>query len=448
MQFPDSLLEAADAVRRGTWQIVDLVEACLARIEALDGRLRAWVLVDAAGARHQARRLADELAAGADRGPLHGIPVAIKDIVDVAGMPTKAGSPLRENHRAATDAPLVGRLRQAGAVILGKTVTTEWASFDPPPTRNPWNLQRTPGGSSSGSAAAVAAGMCLGAIGSQTGGSITRPASFCGIAGCKPTYGLVDARGVVPLAPSMDHPGPMARRVGDLAAMLQALAGPDEEDPFAVRPAACDYLSAAGHRVPRWRVGVLEDFESLADPQVRRATRAALDRWQQAGAEMISTRLPQPLIDVLRAHRIMMAVEAAQVHREDFPRRREQYGPNIAGLIDEGHRASGLEYAAALGAQRAFRRQMVRHMNDFDVLVSPSTVTPAPGPETTGDPRMNSPWSFCGLPTVSVPCGLSDDGLPVSLQLAGPPWREGQLLAAAAHAEAAVDFRSRPPLDE
>ncbi|HWA97397.1 MAG TPA: amidase, partial [Pirellulales bacterium] len=216
-------ITAGKAIRTGELSPLDLVDRCLERIERFEPRVHAWVMVDAEGARREARRLADELAAGNERGPLHGIPIGIKDIIDVAGWPTRAGSPIRAGHVAARDAELVANLRRAGAIILGKTVTTEFAGFDPPPTHNPWNLKRTPGGSSSGSAAAVATGMCLAAVGTQTGGSITRPASFCGIAGCKPAHGMVSVDGVVPFAPTLDHPGPMARAVDDLRVMLEAM---------------------------------------------------------------------------------------------------------------------------------------------------------------------------------------------------------------------------------
>src|SRR3954454_6171938 len=215
------------ALRAGRTTCVEVLGRCLGRIDALEPRVRAWVLIDRAGATEQARLLDEELGRGECRGPLHGIPIGIKDIVDVEGLPTAAGFGPWRDRVAGRDAAVVDSLRKAGAVILGKTVTTQFAWIDPPPTRNPWDLDRTPGGSSSGSAAAVAAGMCLGALGSQTGGSITRPASYCGVAGCKPSYRFVTCLGVVPLAHSMDHPGPIARCVRDLAILLQTIAGFD-----------------------------------------------------------------------------------------------------------------------------------------------------------------------------------------------------------------------------
>src|SRR5437762_8023655 len=215
-----TLHAAAEDIRVGRRSPVEVLEACLERLDRYEPHVRAWVLVDRDGARAEAGRLTRELRRGHHRGPLHGIPVGVKDIFDVFDWPTAAGSRLWRQSVARHDATAVRRLRQAGAVLLGKTVTTQYASFDPPPTRNPWQRERTPGGSSSGSAAAMACGMCLGALGSQTGGSITRPASYCGVLGCKPTFGRVSTDGVVPLAASMDHVGPIAGCVRDLAILL------------------------------------------------------------------------------------------------------------------------------------------------------------------------------------------------------------------------------------
>src|SRR5262245_4867483 len=231
MPEPMTITDAAGFTRRGALTPVELLEQCLARIDRYEDRVRAWVYVDRDGAREQAARLTAELKRNEYRGPLHGIPVGVKDIIDVFDMPTGCGSKLWANSYARRDATVVERLRQAGAVIMGKTVTTAFASFDPPVTRNPWNLDRTPGGSSSGSAAAVACGMCLGALASQTGGSITRPASYCGVYSLKPTYGRVSVDGVLPLAPSMDHVGAMANCVRDVATLFRTIAGADERDP-------------------------------------------------------------------------------------------------------------------------------------------------------------------------------------------------------------------------
>jgi Asp-tRNA(Asn)/Glu-tRNA(Gln) amidotransferase A subunit family amidase len=477
MTPPATINDAAQRIRSGELSIPDLLDACLRQIARLEPQLHAWVLLDAAGARRQAEQRAAELAAGRDRGPLHGIPIGIKDIIDVAGWPTRAGSPLRADHVAQHDAPIVARLRAAGAILLGKTVTTEFASFDPPPTRNPWNPQRTPGGSSSGSAVAVATGMCLAAIGSQTGGSITRPASFCGVAGCKPTFGLVSCRGVVPLSPHMDHPGPMARCVDDLALLLQALKprgwqallGPNQVDELALalqhladrqegEPPPADeppreHTSAAQPQHPplHWgtearrplRLGLATGFFlDEASPAVRAVTLAAAERLRQRGAEIVSLSLAVDFPRVLTFHRRIMAVEAAETHRETYPARADEYGPHIRQLLDDGHACSVLDYAEALRHRGAVRRAIVDALDaqQIDALLTPATVTTAPGPETTGDPRFNAPWSYTGLPTVNIPCALADDGLPCGLQLVGRPWAERSLLAAAAWCERQLEF--------
>ncbi len=290
-----SLAATAERLRAGETTPVNLLETCLARIRALDHELRAWVHVDESGARRDAVRLGDELRQGRPpRSPLHGIPMGVKDIFDVMGFPTLAGSPLRRGHIAAADGSMVARLRRAGAIVLGKTVTTEFACFDPPPTRNPWSLAHTPGGSSSGSAAAVAAGMCLVALGSQTGGSITRPASYCGVCGMKPTFGRLSVQGVVPIAFHLDHVGPIARSVEDLALVWRVLA--DE---------ACDAPDA---NVPP-RLAILGGFfEEQADAAVRTAAADAVEQLQAAGANVVARPLPDDFLEVHAVHRRIMAV--------------------------------------------------------------------------------------------------------------------------------------------
>ena len=444
MQLPPTILELARQPQRSSAS--ELVEQCLARIDRYEPQLRAWVLVDPEAARETARRLDDESRQGKSRGPLHGIPIGIKDIVDVAGWPTKAGSRLRENHRAERDAEIVTRLRDAGAIILGKTVTTEFASFDPPPTRNPWNLDRTPGGSSSGSAAAVASGMCLAAIGTQTGGSITRPASYCGVAGCKPTWGRVSSAGLVPFSFHLDQAGPIARSVGDLAIVVQTIAGYDPSDPVCQNLPVGDYASLASLDRPP-KLGVLEEyfFETASD-SVRSATQQAVERLRAAGLQPETVRLPASFADAHRGQRIIMGVDAAAYHRDNFPSRRELYGPAIATVLDEALSVSAIDYSAALAGQFRFRREMLATLAGFDALLTPATDTTAPTPETTGNPRFNSPWSYSGLPTVSIPCGLADDGLPVALQFIGRSFDDARLFAAAAWCERVLDFRGVPPI--
>lgn len=417
-----TIAKAAADMRSGELTPLDLVERCLARIDKLEPMLHAWVHVDADGARREAERLGKLLAAGEPAGALAGIPVGIKDLIDIAGWPTKCGSALREGHIADRDAPVITSLKKAGAIILGKTVTTEWASFDPPPTRNPWNLERTPGGSSSGSAAAVAAGMCLAALGTQTGGSIVRPASFCGIAGLKPGFGEIGIEGIAPLTLHIDHVGPMARRVSDLYFVWQALvagAHGSMESLFSKRWAESDletWIDAYGLNKTLFTLEgpLLERME----PAMRVAYDAALAKLKSS----ISLR-PLPLPDsfqhVHQWHRRIMAVEAAAYHRETFPSQRQAYGPQIATLLDEGHRVTAVEYATALIRREEVRNEFAQllhqHEDLLGCLVMPSTLGPAPTRETTGDPGFNSPWSYLGWPSLTIPCGLVD-GLPIGLQ--------------------------------
>jgi Asp-tRNA(Asn)/Glu-tRNA(Gln) amidotransferase A subunit family amidase len=430
-----SIAEASQQIHRGTLRPLGLLEQCLRRIGRYDDRLRAWVVVDEAGARQAARSLGDEAAAGKFRGPLHGIPLGIKDLVDVAGLPTRAGSPLREQHLAQHDAPLVAALRAAGAVIVGKTVTVEFAAFDPPPTRNPWDpaLRRTPGGSSSGSAVAVAMGMCLGAIGTQTGGSLVRPASYCGVATCKPSFGRISTEGIVPLSPHLDHPGPMARHVADLTILLHAMLGTD------------------GVELPRLsgppQLGVVENFfMERADGPIRTATRTALDRLAAAGAHVVPLRLPIAFEEVLAMHYCIMAFEAAAYHRAAFAEHRSSYGPMITTLLDAGLAISPQEYAAALADQRHVSHQIENLLGSFDALIAPSTDTTAPGLDTTGPRDFQAPWSYAGAPVVSIPCGLASDRMPAAVQLVGRHGQEAPLLATAEWCEEVLAFDALPPL--
>jgi aspartyl-tRNA(Asn)/glutamyl-tRNA(Gln) amidotransferase subunit A len=427
---------AAEAIRRGQLSPLELLDACLGGIDRHEGRVHAWVFVDREAAQAQAAALADELRLGRSRGPLHGIPVGIKDIFDVFDWPTAAGSRLWQHSVARHDATAVRRLRQAGAVFLGKTVTTPYASFDPPPTRNPYDAARTPGGSSSGSAAALACGMCLGALGSQTGGSITRPAAFCGAAGCKPTFGRVSTYGVVPLAPSMDHIGPLARCVRDLAVLLQTVAGADPYDPGCSGRPVPDWSAALRGPLRPPRLGRLRGlFESRAELATLRLLEQACERWRARGAEVVDVALPAGFGEVPERHRVVMAVEAAAYHAERLRRHPDDYGPRIAALLEEGLACPAPEYARCKAHQEQMRREVLPCLEEVDALLTPATPGPAPDAATTGDPVFNAPWSYLGFPTVCFPGGASPEGLPLGIQLGGRPWGEGELFAAAAWCE-------------
>ena len=448
-----TIAKAAQLMAAGELRPSELVESCLARIEQLEGQLHAWVLVDAEGARREAERLEMLLVLGEPIGPLHGIPVGIKDLIDVAGWPTKCGSVLREGHVAARDAAVITSLRKAGAIILGKTVTTEWASFDPSPTCNPWNPERTPGGSSSGSAAAVAAEMCLAALGTQTGGSIIRPAAFCGVAGLKPGFGEVAMDGIAPFTLHLDHVGPIARRVSDLYLVWQALIAGTHgslESHYSKRWADTDLETWVGAYGMNKTLFVLEGpLIDRMQPAMREVYAGALARLKSS----VHTR-PLPLPDSFKSvhtwHRRIMAAEATAYHRELFPSQRAKYGREISKLLDEGLALPAIDLAEALIRREELREELARllhqHEDLLGCLVMPATLGPAPGMETTGDPAFNSPWSYVGWPSLTIPCGLAADGMPCGLQFiaATPP----QVFAMAGLCERILGFHERPPILE
>lgn len=421
--------EAADAIRQRKITPVDLVEQCLAAIDRWEEKIRAWVFVDRDGARAEARRLTAELERGQYRGPLHGIPIGVKDIFDVFDWPTAAGSKLWANSIARKDADVVRQLRQAGAIFLGKTVTTQYASFDPPVTKNPWNPAHTPGGSSSGSAAAVSTGMCLGALGSQTGGSITRPAAYCGIAGCKPTYGLLPLDGILPLAHSMDHPGPMGQCVMDLALLMCGMNGFGSEE-------APNFAEKAAVAASRPRFGRLRQlFEERADDNVRDMMDEIAYRFSADGADVNEAALPGEFADVVGRHRMVMSVEAAQYHESRLRRHPEDYSPCIRQLLEEGLECPAPEYARTKEHQLELAAMMRSLLAADRILLCPATTGPAPLADTTGDPAFNSPWSYTGLPTISIQTGYFVDGLPLAIQLVAGPNREDLLFSVAAWCE-------------
>ena len=423
--FP-SITELGRALREGRTTCLAMLEGCLGRIDRFDQRIQAWVIVDHEAARAQARRLDGELTDGHDRGPLHGVPIGIKDIIDVAGLPTACGSRRWADCRAASDADVVARLRRAGAVVMGKTVTTAYAWIDPPRTRNPWNLEHTPGGSSSGSAAAVAAGMCAGAIGSQTGGSIIRPASFCGVAGFKPSRAAVSTEGVFPFATSLDHVGPIARSVADLAILFRAIRMRPEVTRFEPRPP----------RLGRPR----GFFDRRLHPSAQAATDHAVAALTAAGADVEDLDDPLDFDAVLVDHRRVMAHEAAALHSNWLDAFPEDYPPRIRDLILEGRSitAADYEHARAAMAQAAASLHAVLERRGLDGYVTPAATGPAPDPSTTGDPAFQSPFSFTGLPCASLPVGLVAQGLPVALQLVGALDRDVEILEHAQWCERAI----------
>ena len=434
MNFDDpaslTVAHAAALIARGALSAEALLDACLQRIAKSDGGVRAWVYVDEPGARGTARERDAETRAGRRRGPLHGVPVGIKDIFHVAGMTTTCGAGPAFHTRAAEDATSVARLRAAGAVILGKAHTTEFAYFEPGPTRNPWNGAHTPGGSSSGSAAAVAARMAPLALGTQTVGSVLRPAAYCGVVGFKGTYGSIPTDGVVPLAWSLDHVGVFARAVADAALAAGVLAA----RPMEAAPA------------PPPRLALAPELLERATPEVAAEVRAATQRFAGAGATVSEVTLPASFAGVHAAGRAVLEVEAAAYHEELYKAHAGQYRPRTRELIAGGLTRPAVAYVRAQRARLAFRQDVAALLAAHDALLSPTAPSPAPeGLAATGDPWFCAPWSSAGVPALSLPSALSPLGLPLAVQLIGAAARDAELLGVAAWCERVLDFTLSPP---
>jgi aspartyl-tRNA(Asn)/glutamyl-tRNA(Gln) amidotransferase subunit A len=422
---------------------VELTSRILARIDAENPQRRAYITVDHEGALRAARAAEAELRAGVDRGPLHGIPVAVKDIVETAGLRTTGGSRLRAEHVPARDAFVVHRLRQAGAVIVGKANTHEFAAGGTGENphygsaRNPWDPERVAGGSSSGSAVAVAAGLALGAVGTDTGGSIRIPAACCGVVGLKPTYGRVSRAGVFPLAWSLDHVGPMAGSVGDAAALLGVMAGADPEDPASAPWPVPDFGARLGETASLrgLRLGIPRGWTAAGvQPGVRAAFEGALRALQSLGAELREVDLPEP--DALApVNRAIAFAEGTAYHWADLQQHPELYGADVRARKEAGRLVTGVQYLQAQRLRAQLCRQVGAILREVDALATPTLPVVAPRfGEATGYGadliRFTAFVNLLGLPAVSVPCGLAD-GLPAGLQLVGRAFREADLLRVA-----------------
>ena len=443
-----TVTEAASAIAAGKLSSLQLVTSCLERIDALEGKIQAWVLVDKEGVLRAARRLDQELRRGQRRGSLHGIPVGIKDIFYTAGLPTEAGSPFWSGFVPSHDAATVARLKEAGAIILGKTHTTEFAYRDPAPTHNPWNTAHTPGGSSSGSGAGVAAGMCLAALGSQTLGSVLRPAAYNGVVGFKPHHGRISTYGVVPLSWTLDHVGILARTVADTALVFQTIAGHDSRDYYSLDAPVPDCLGhLESQKAPHLGL-VRQYFFEQADEEMRAHTEKVVECLRQAGAKVEEIVPPPSFATVPDTGNIIIAAEAATCHQEMFAEHKEQYGPGIRKLIEDGLAIQVTEYARALQTRLQQRAEIEPLLRQVDALLTPGVPGVAPrGLSSTGSAVMQGPWTIIGVPSISLPTGLSQDGLPLAIQLAGSPLAEDRLLAVARWCEQALNVHLRPPLD-
>ncbi|MFC2163841.1 amidase [Acidobacteriota bacterium] len=443
-----SIATASAAIKEGNLTALNLVNSCLDRIDRLDPHIQAWAIIDRERALETARNLDQELKEGKRRGPLHGIPVGIKDIFYTAGLRTEAGSKICSGYVPSFDATAVSRLKEAGAIILGKTHTTEFALFDPAPTRNPWNTAHTPGGSSSGSGASVAAGMCLAALGSQTLGSVLRPAAYNGIVGFKPQYGRISTQGVVPLSWTFDHVGIFSRNVEDSAILFQSIAGYDSKDLHSLDKSIPDCLNQLKKvRLPHFGL-VRQYFYDYADDDMRAQTDKVADLFRQAGAKVEEVVLPDSFADIFENGLVIMKVEAAVNHKKMFSENKEHFSPKIREFIEEGLAFEATEYAQALQKRMQQKADMKPFYHEFDAFITPGAPgAPPKGLANTGSPIMQGPWTILGVPTISLPAGLNKNGLPLGIQLAGPPLTEAFLFNTAQWCEDILDVRLRPSLD-
>ena len=454
-----SLWDTGELVRARKVSPVELTNACLARIERLNPVLNAFITVTADRALADAKAAEEEIARGRRRGPLHGIPIALKDLFDTAGVRTTAASAVFADRVPSQDAEVVRRLNQAGAVVVGKTNMHEFAYGDTSaqthfgPVHNPWDQQRISGGSSGGSAAAVAARLCYGALGSDTGGSIRQPAAYCGIVGLKPTYGRVSTVGVVPLSWSLDHVGPMCRSVADAAVLLQPIAGYDPADINSVDAATPDYSKALRQKVSGLRIGVPRAvfYEGL-DPEIEHAVTEALQVLRGLTASTRDVELP--------AYRTLPVVgaEAYAFHAQYFTKTPELYQSATRARIEGGSRVSASAYIEGRRELDRLRRAVAAVFSNVDLLATPTApILPQTVEEAVNSPyvpqpggvapslRNTQPFDIYGLPTISIPCGFSRTGLPIGLQISGPRLGESQVLALAHAYEQATEWHRRAP---
>ncbi|MGH3247583.1 MAG: amidase [Trebonia sp.] len=439
--------EAAELIRKKELSPVELTVSCLARIDSLDAELRAWVTVDSDGARLAATALQERIASGDPPGGLAGVAIGVKDVIDVAGLPTTASSKvLAAAGPAERDAHCVGRLRGAGAVMPGKLHTAEFACADPPPTRNPWNAAHTPGGSSSGSGVAVATGMAAAALGTQTGGSTLRPASYNGVVGVKPSYGLISNRGVIPVAWSLDHVGIIARSVTDAALVLAGAAGHDPLDPSS-SPRANSYLppESAGDSAPV--IGLIRPFFlERCEPEVLQHTLEVAGLLEAAGAQVREITLPASFGALVTGASLILRTEMYAYHRAQFARSRDLYGPLNTAILDLGGRTAAADYVLATRQRPGLVAELERSLAGVDIALTPGTPAPAPRKtSTTGDASFQAPWTGAGLPAVALPSGVNQWGIPLGIQLIGHRWDDAALLRHALWCERVIGFAAHPP---
>jgi aspartyl-tRNA(Asn)/glutamyl-tRNA(Gln) amidotransferase subunit A len=457
-----TIREAGHLLQGGKLSPIELTRAYLNRIEQLDGVLHAYITVLSDRAMVEARTAEAEILRGNYKGPLHGIPIALKDLYDTQGIRTTASSRVMADRVPTRDATATARLASAGAILLGKLAMHEFALGGPDPTcgfplaRNPWNLDHIPGGSSSGSGAAVAAGLCMGSLGSCTGGSIRGPASYCSIVGLKPTYGRVSRYGVVPLSWTLDHCGPMTWTVEDTALMLQAIAGYDPKDPTSSHAPVPDYAASLREEIKGLTIGVPRHFFFADDPRINRETLAIVDAAVKVLADL-GARVEEITVPMLAyagaAQPVIMLSEACAYHASNLRSKPEEFGDMVRARFRTGGLFSSADYVQAQRVRNVLKREFAQVLQRVDLIASPTMSNPAPAFQgidamtTSRMPSFTGPYNLTGMPAISVPCGFTAKGLPVGLQLAGKPFDEPTVLRAAyTYQQHARLCEKRPPI--
>lgn len=456
-----TITEGASLIRGRDLSPVELTRAFLDRIDRLDAKLNAYITVLYEDAMADARKSEAEILAGNYRGPLHGIPIALKDLYDTIGIRTTASSRVMKDRIPTEDATATAKLKAAGAVLLGKLSMHEFALGGPDPTcgfpmaKNPWNLDHMPGGSSSGSGTAVAAGLAMGTLGSCTGGSIRGPAAHCGIAGIKATYGRVSRYGVVPLSWSLDHCGPLTWTVEDSALMLQAIAGFDHKDPTTSRASVPDYTESLIDDIEGMRVGVPRDYFFPEDGSVNSDTKVlaegALETLKDLGADLVDISIPS-IEYAGAAQQTIMLSEAFTYHRKNLIKRPRDFGEMVRERFRLGGVVSGADYIQAQRVRNVIKREFADTLKTVDVIATPTMSTPPPSFITSSSRNtarlrsLTGPYNLTGMPAISVPCGFTPDGLPIGFQIAGKPFDESTVFQVAyAYQQKARWYELRPP---
>ncbi len=454
------LVEVAHLIRTGAVSATEVAEATLARIDEIDGTYMSYLHVCSERALARAAMADVEISKGIQKGPLHGVPLAVKDLCYTTFAPTASGTKIHSDFAPSYDATVVSRLTSAGSVILGKLTMTEGAytSHHPeiPAPPNPWGHDLWVGSSSTGSAVATSAGLCFGSLGTDTGGSIRFPSATCGLTGIKPTWGRVSRYGTFALAETLDHIGPMARSAQDCAAILQAIAGWDANDPTSIDSPVQDYMAEVGSSIRDMRIGIDRDYAfSGVDAEVVKALEGAVEVFEELGARIVEVQFPDHK-ELVSNWIMMCAIETAVAHQETYPARAGEYGPELSQLIDEGRRASGMKAAYATQLRRAFSESLATMMGNCDCMLIPTMPLRIPRLEEMGeygeDPsvlngilRFTAPFNFSGNPTITLPNGIDNRGLPLSMQLVGPRLREDVLVRAGHAYQTMTDWHRKTP---